>query len=88
MAAFNYKALDSAGKEKKGVLEGDSPRQVRQKLREQGLTPLEITAVSEKGGATKKTSAIKKTAILNILSPLHERTRRNVANCTGNIPIW
>ncbi len=46
MAAFEYTALDSKGKEKKGVVEGDSPRQVRQTLREQGMTPLEISASS------------------------------------------
>ena len=39
MAAFEYKALDGKGRNKSGVLEGDSARQVRQLLREQGLTP-------------------------------------------------
>jgi general secretion pathway protein F len=42
MGAFAYTALDTAGRELKGVLEGDTPRQVRQQLREQGLTPLEV----------------------------------------------
>ncbi|MEJ2589944.1 MAG: type II secretion system inner membrane protein GspF [Candidatus Thiodiazotropha sp.] len=42
MDAFEYLALDSNGKERRGVLEGDSPRQVRQQLRESGLTPLTI----------------------------------------------
>ncbi|HET7176351.1 MAG TPA: type II secretion system inner membrane protein GspF [Gammaproteobacteria bacterium] len=42
MGAFAYVALDSRGRELKGVLEGDTPRQVRQQLREQGLTPLEV----------------------------------------------
>ncbi len=39
MAAFEYKALDHKGRSKSGVMEGDSARQVRQLLREQGLTP-------------------------------------------------
>ena len=43
MAAFDYIALDAKGKEKKGVAEGDTARQVRQVLRDQGLTTLEIT---------------------------------------------
>ena len=43
MAAFDYIALDATGKEKKGVAEGDTARQVRQVLRDQGLTTLEIT---------------------------------------------
>ena len=33
MAAFEYVALDASGKEKKGVAEGDTARQVRQILR-------------------------------------------------------
>lgn len=43
MAAFDYIALDSRGKEKKGVIEGDTARQVRQLLRDRELTPLEIS---------------------------------------------
>jgi len=34
MPAFEYVALDASGNEKKGVLEGDNPRQIRQQLRE------------------------------------------------------
>ncbi|KAL8181360.1 UNVERIFIED_CONTAM: hypothetical protein K2H54_000260 [Gekko kuhli] len=48
MAAFEYKALDGKGRNKSGVLEGDSARQVRQLLREQGLTPLEVNETTEK----------------------------------------
>ncbi|MDO2948663.1 GspF family T2SS innner membrane protein variant ExeF [Aeromonas simiae] len=48
MAAFEYKALDSRGRNKSGVMEGDSARQVRQQLREQGLTPLEVGETTEK----------------------------------------
>ena len=46
MDAFEYVALDPSGKEQRGVLEGDSPRQVRQQLRESGLTPLSIDSAS------------------------------------------
>ena len=48
MAAFEYKALDNKGRSKSGVMEGDSARQVRQLLREQGLTPLEVNETPEK----------------------------------------
>ncbi|WP_020408188.1 type II secretion system inner membrane protein GspF [Hahella ganghwensis] len=48
MAAFDYKALDAKGKAVKGVWEADSPRQVRQQLREKGWTPLEVEIASEK----------------------------------------
>ena len=42
MAAFEYHALNRRGGEEKGVLEADSVRQVRQLLRDQGLTPLKV----------------------------------------------
>ena len=45
MSAFNYTALSPIGQEIKGVIEGDSARQVRQKLRDQQLIPLEVTEV-------------------------------------------
>lgn len=45
MAAFEFTALDAAGRERKGVLEGDTPRQIRQQLREQGLAPLAVAEV-------------------------------------------
>ena len=48
MGAFEYTALDVTGKERKGVLEGDTARQVRQLLREQGLAPLSVEAVVQR----------------------------------------
>mgnify|MGYP000102852413 FL=1 len=48
MAAFEYKALDAKGKTKKGLLEADTAKQVRQQLREKGLVPLEISQASQK----------------------------------------
>ncbi|MEA1888486.1 MAG: type II secretion system protein GspF, partial [Pseudomonadota bacterium] len=47
MAAYEYQALDEKGHTRKGVLTGDTPRQVRQMLRDQGLVPLSIKAISE-----------------------------------------
>lgn len=47
MAAFDYVALDDKGKEKKGVMEGDTPRQVRQLLRDKGMMPLQIESASQ-----------------------------------------
>lgn len=48
MAAFEFVALDSLGKQKKGVLEGDSPRQIRGQLRDKGWTPLKVDQTAEK----------------------------------------
>ncbi|MGQ9426928.1 type II secretion system inner membrane protein GspF [Gilvimarinus sp. F26214L] len=48
MAAFSYRALNPAGKTIKGVLEGDSERQVRAQLRAQKLKPLAVRSVAQK----------------------------------------
>ncbi len=48
MAAYEYKALDARGKQKKGVLEADSPRAIRQQLRDRGWAPLEVNLSAEK----------------------------------------
>lgn len=48
MAAFEYLALDAKGKKKKGVMEADNERQVRQILREQGKVLLELNQAKEK----------------------------------------
>ena len=55
MAAFDYVALDPKGKQTKGVLEGDSQRQVRQQLRDRGLVPLSVDPAtkSAKPGKSK-----------------------------------
>lgn len=47
MPAFAYQALDSSGKTRRGVLQGDTARAVRGLLRERGLDPLQVDEVSE-----------------------------------------
>ncbi len=47
MAAYEYTALDAAGRETRGVLDGDSARQVRQLLRDQSLLPVTVSEVSD-----------------------------------------
>ena len=60
MAAFEYFALNARGKEEKGILEADSSRQVRQNLRDKGLSPLSVTVTSEqKGGSENNLFAVK-----------------------------
>ena len=58
MAAFEYKALDAKGKSKKGSIEADNARQARQRLKEQGLMPVEMTEAKAKTakGSTPSTS--------------------------------
>lgn len=48
MGAFVYQAVDAKGKQQKGVMEGDSARQIRHRLREKGWMPLSVEATSTK----------------------------------------
>ncbi|MGZ8211863.1 MAG: type II secretion system protein GspF, partial [Burkholderiales bacterium] len=48
MAAFSYIALDSTGREVRGVLEAETGRLARGKLREQQLAPIEVMPVSQR----------------------------------------
>ena len=59
MPAFEYVALDASGNEKKGVLEGDNPRQIRQQLRELKLTPIDVTESSSKSNRAKSTGTFR-----------------------------
>lgn len=48
MPAYEYVALDSNGRTRKGVEEGDSSRQVRSRLRDKGLMPMSVSQVAER----------------------------------------
>lgn len=48
MGAFEYVALDNGGKERRGILEGDTPRHIRQLLREKQLLPVTVSEVAQK----------------------------------------
>lgn len=48
MPAFEYEALDAGGKSRRGVLQGDTAKAVRQSLRDQGLVPVEVAEVRER----------------------------------------
>ncbi|MCY4656392.1 MAG: type II secretion system inner membrane protein GspF [Gammaproteobacteria bacterium] len=54
MPAFEYAALDANGRTKKGILEGDSGRLVREALRDQGLSPIRVSPTRRRlQGATQ-----------------------------------
>ena len=48
MGAYQYVAVDPGGKEHRGVLEGDTPRHVRQLLRDRQLLPVEVAEVESR----------------------------------------
>src|SRR6202008_4339832 len=58
MGAFEYTALDAAGKEHKGILEGDTPRHIRQLLRAQQLLPVTVGEVAQKEAKAQRSFSL------------------------------
>lgn len=83
MATFAYKAIDVNGKQKKGTLESDSARLLRQQLRSMGLTPIEVEPVANK--ATKSGSNLLRSKIKT--SELALITRQLSTLVASSIPI-
>ena len=57
MPAFRYEAVDARGKPRRGLIDAESPRQVRDQLRGEGLFPTAIDAANspDAGGAIDRT---------------------------------
>ena len=60
MGAFEYVAMDTAGKQSKGLLEGDTPKHVRQLLRERNLLPVSVTEVAQKEARRQRSFSFRK----------------------------
>ncbi len=84
MPAFDYTALDSNGKQKKGVLEGDSPRQVRQQLKEKGFVPLAVEPTVQKSSVKGVKASNKGTISASDLALL---TRQLATLLQAGIPL-
>lgn len=65
MPAFEYRCLDDNGKVRKGVLEADSPRQVRQQLRDKGWVALDVSVTADKHVANPLFSSSSSSGRLN-----------------------
>jgi general secretion pathway protein F len=85
MAAYAYKAINSNGKNKSGVLEGDNPRQVRHVLREKGLIPLEVEQIAERQGKSANGFSLIKAKIS--ASDLALLTRQLATLVEASLPI-
>ena len=59
MGAFEYVAMDKAGKQSKGLLEGDTPKHVRQILRDRKLLPVSVTEVAQKEARRQSTFSLR-----------------------------
>ncbi len=84
MGAFEYTAVDPSGKEKKGVIEGDTPRRVRQALRERDLLPLSINEIAEKETSTKQIFPARRALSANDLAII---TRQIATLVHSGIPL-
>ena len=60
MGAYEYTAVDQGGRKKRGILEGDTARQVRQTLRDRGLLPLDVAEVAEKESGSPRAFSLRK----------------------------
>ena len=58
MGAFEYTALDAGGKERTGILEGDTPRHIRQLLREKQLLPVTVSEVAQREATRQKSFSL------------------------------
>jgi len=54
MPAFEYLCVDTNGRRQKGVLEGDSVRQIRQQLREKGWLPVTVEPAAREHQESRK----------------------------------
>lgn len=88
MAAYSYKALDNNGKLIKGLIEGDSERQVRSQLRSRQMKPVEVTEAVQKAVNQSSSSALGqlfKTRISH--SDLSLITRQLATLVQSNMPL-
>ncbi len=60
MGAFEYVALDKAGKESKGLLEGDTAKHVRQILRDRSMYPVKVTEVAKKESRSQRSFSLRR----------------------------
>jgi general secretion pathway protein F len=84
MGAFEYTAVDPRGKEHRGVLEGDTPRRVRQLLRERDLLPLSVTEIAEKESTRQQSFTIRRTLSANNLALI---TRQIATLVHSGLPV-
>ena len=60
MGAFEYVAMDESGKQSKGLLEGDTPKHVRQLLRDRKLFPVSVTEVAQKEARRQRSFSLRR----------------------------
>lgn len=84
MGAYEYTALDAAGREKKGVLEGDTAKHVRQLLRERELLPVTVTEAAREEARRQRKFGIARGASATDLALL---TRQLATLSKAGLPL-
>jgi general secretion pathway protein F len=86
MTAYRYRALNPEGKLVKGVLEGDSERQVRGRLRSQRLRPVEVGEANQRAvsGASLRPSLFRSRISVGDLAMV---TRQLATLVASNLPL-
>jgi general secretion pathway protein F len=84
MGAFEFVALDKAGKESKGLLEGDTAKHVRQILRERELLPVKVSEVADKESKRQSTFSLKRGLSASELALL---TRQLATLAAAGLPL-
>ncbi|MCP4301346.1 MAG: type II secretion system protein GspF, partial [Gammaproteobacteria bacterium] len=60
MGAFEYVAMDKSGRQAKGLLEGDTPKHVRQLLRDRDLLPVSVTEVAQREARRQRSFSLRR----------------------------
>lgn len=84
MGAFEYTALDSAGREKNGVVEGDTVKHVRQILRDKQLLPVSVAEVKHGEARRQKGFSLRRGISASDLSLL---TRQLATLSKAGLPL-
>ena len=84
MGAYEYVALNKAGKESKGLLEGDTAKHVRQMLREKKLLPVKVTEIVQKQTKQRSITTVRRGLSANELALL---TRQLATLTQSGLPL-
>lgn len=84
MGAFEFVALNKSGKESKGLIEGDTPKHVRQILRERQLLPIKVTEITQKDSSGRRSINVRRGLSANDLALL---TRQLATLAEAGLPL-
>lgn len=84
MGAFEFVALNKSGKESKGLIEGETPKHVRQILRDRQLLPVKVTEIAQKGAPGQSGFSWRRGLSANELSLL---TRQLATLAQAGLPL-